>query len=129
MRLTHWLMGIGVVVAIGCLQVAQRNALFLQGYAIGSRVSRLHTEQTDVAWLHARVTQLSSPTNLARAAQERQLKLVAWSTLPSQATFVDLPQPGVVQEKAQASATAHPFVHVAAIDHDQPSTVDDGTSD
>ena len=81
MRLTRWLLLIGLVVGLGCLQVAQRNAVFMKGYAVGERTHRLLTQQTDVSWLQVQVAGLSSPTHLSQVAKERQLKLVARSTL------------------------------------------------
>lgn len=72
---------IGVVVGLGCLQVAQRNAIFLKGYAVGERMHRVHTRENEVAWLSTRVTGLASPMRLADIAKERRLTLVAWSRL------------------------------------------------
>lgn len=83
MALSRWLALVGLLVGLGCLQVAQRNAVFLKGYAVGERQHRLHAAETDVSWATAQVVGLSSPTHLAHLAQERQLKLVAWSTLPA----------------------------------------------
>ena len=116
MRLTHWLMLIGLLVGLGCLQVAQRNALLLQGYAIGERMGRVHTTETDVAWLNMRVVGLASPTRLSQVAQERRLNLVAWSTLsPVPGSVRPIPV-GTVQGTAgdQQSHGAGPFVHIAA---------------
>lgn len=81
MRLSRYFLLIGVVVALGCLQVAQRNAMLLSGYGMGDRLSRIHAKTNDVAWLEAQVVGLASPTRLADVAQDRGLKLVAWSTL------------------------------------------------
>jgi hypothetical protein len=81
MRLSGWMALIGVLVAVGCLAVTQRNAVYGQGYAVGRRLHRLHAEESDVSRLRAQVTGLESPTRLAQLADERRLKLVAWSTL------------------------------------------------
>ena len=81
MRLRHWLLLIGGVVALGCLQVAQRTAVVMKGYAVGDGIRRLHARQTDVSWLNVQIAELSSPARLAQVAKDRQLKLVAWSTL------------------------------------------------
>lgn len=81
MRLGRWLMLVAVMVGMGLLQVAQRNAVFVKGYAVGERMHRVHTQATEVAWLHAEVEALQSPTHLAQVVQERHLKLVAWSPL------------------------------------------------
>lgn len=81
MPLSRWMVLIASVVALGCLQVAQHNAMFLQGYAVGERTEHLHAQQTSLAWLDARVTGLASPAQLAQTAQERHLTLIAWSTL------------------------------------------------
>ena len=81
MSLSRWMVLIGSVVMLGCFQVAQCNALFLKGYAMGERTEHLHAQQTSLAWLNAHVTGLASPVQLAQAAQERHLTLIAWSTL------------------------------------------------
>lgn len=81
MRLSQWMMLIGVLVGIGCLQVTQRNALCLHGYAVGDRLRQFQADQTSVAWLRAQVDEVASPAHLAHVASQRQLKLVAWSTL------------------------------------------------
>lgn len=81
MALGRWLLLIGTVVGLGCLQVAQRNALMVTGYAVGEGRAQVHAKQTEVSWAGARVAGLSSPVHLAEVAQERRLKLVAWSTL------------------------------------------------
>ena len=82
MRLSHWLGLVAVVTGIGCLQVSQRTALVLSGYAVGERMHRVHAQETDVSWLNANVVGLASPVHLAQVAQEKGLKLVAWSTVP-----------------------------------------------
>lgn len=81
MPLLRWFLLIGVVVGLGLLQVAQRNAIFLQGYAVGERMVKAHRESTDVSWLKARLDSLSSPAHLSEAAEKHRLKLVAWSVL------------------------------------------------
>ena len=81
MRFSYWMMLIAVVVGVGWLQVSQRNALFLKGYAVGERLQRVHVQETDLSWLHAKVVGLTSPTRLAEVAQHRQLNFVAWSRL------------------------------------------------
>ena len=81
MRLSRWVALLAVLVGLGCLQVSQRNAIVLKGYALGERMQRIQTRTTDVAWLNANVIGLTSPTTLAELAQERKLKLVAWSLL------------------------------------------------
>ena len=85
MRLSRWMTFIGIVVGLGCLRVSQRNAIYLQGYAVGSRATRLHAQETDLAWLRSRVNGLSAPSRLAQIAEERRMKLVAWSPLPEDA--------------------------------------------
>ncbi len=116
MRLAHWVTLIGLLVGLGCLQVAQRNALFLQGYAIGERMGRVHTTENDVAWLNMRVVGLASPTHLSQVAQERRLNLVAWSTLSPVPGSVRAIPAGTVQGTAgdQHRKDAKPFVHIAA---------------
>ena len=85
MMLRRGLAGIGVLVAVGLLQVAQRNAIWLRAYALGERLERAHREATDVSWLQARVIALASPGQLASAGEARHLDLVAWETLARQA--------------------------------------------
>ncbi|MBI4341485.1 MAG: hypothetical protein HY598_04300 [Candidatus Omnitrophica bacterium] len=101
-NVTRGLVVIGLLVAVGMLKAVQRNALVLQGYALGERVERAHQEATDVSWLEARVLNLTSPDHLSEAANSRQLKLVAWSTLS--------PQPPLPADPvaAQEGTTADP---------------------
>ncbi len=84
MRLSRWLGSVGVLVVIGCLQVAQRTAIFLQGYRVGTQVSQLQTQGADVSWLSAQVAKLSSPAHLADVVQERRMTFVAWSTVDAE---------------------------------------------
>ena len=112
MRLTHWLTLIGLVVGLGCLQVTQRNALVLTGYAVGERLTRVHRQEADVSWLNMQVVGLTSPAHLSRIAKERQLNLVARVTLPAE---------------APNKASSRPVVRLAA-GTPQPSSSDD-TSD
>ena len=118
MRLQQWLILVGLVVGLGCLQVAQRNAIFFKGYAVGERMHRMHARETEVAWLNAEVQALQSPTRLAHVAEERRLKLVAWSSLVTRVSA-----PSVV-----SITNASPLVHVAAADARDASGSDD-TSD
>ncbi len=118
MKLTQWLLLVAVVIGVGCLQVAQRNAVFFSAYAVGERASRLHSETTGVTWLNARVIGLSSPNRLTQVAQERRLKLVAWSTLaPSSAAAGEL-APGRNEEFQMRADDRESLslLHVAAVD-------------
>lgn len=81
MKLARWLTAIGVVVAVGMLQVAQKNTVYLKGYALGDRIEKAHKEQTEIGWLETRVLRLTSPEHLSDTAQERHMGLVAWSVL------------------------------------------------
>lgn len=119
MRLRPWFLLIGVIVGLGCLQVAQRNAVLMKGYAVGERTRHLHTQQTDVSWLNVQVTGLASPVHLAQVAQERQLKLVAWSTLSSDRVTAADVMPGREPAKGQTL--------MAALDRE--SAAGDDTSD
>ena len=117
MLLSRWMLLIGVVVGLGCLQVAQRNAIFLKGYAVGDRIDQVHTQETEVSWLGARVVGLESPTRLSQLAQERHLKLVAWSMLPPS-----------VPDAEDGGRISDPLTHLASLDPAQPTVVDE-TSD
>ena len=81
MRLSRWVTLIAILVGLGCLQVSQRNAIFLKGYALGERTDHMHTQETDLSWLHASVVGLKSPTHLARVAGDRGLKFEARKTV------------------------------------------------
>lgn len=89
MKLSRWFLLIGSVVGLGLFQVTLRNAIFMQGYAVGERVATAHRETTEVAWLEAKLVGLSSPGHLSDTAEKQKLKLVAWSVLePPQAPQV-----------------------------------------
>ena len=113
MRLAHWMMLIGFVVGLGCLQVTQRNAIVLTGYSVGERLTRVHRQEADVSWLNMQVVGLTSPAHLAQITKERRLNLVARVTLPAERPSGD---------------ASKPAVRLAAADPQQPSSPDD-TSD
>ena len=124
MPLSRWMLLIAVLVGLGCLEVAQRNAVVLKGYAVGAQTERVHTQRTEVAWLNMKVTGLSSPTRLAQIAQDRRLKLVAWSMLspvPPLASVVPLGIPRSGEDRRRAEAGA-PLAHLAAVDASQSAT-------
>ena len=102
MRMRRWCGLIAGMVILGCLQVAQRNALYFQGYAVGEQLQQLHTQETSLAWMQTHVVGLVSPTRLARVAQERRLNLVAWSAL-------DRGPGGLVHMAAAQSMTRMPW--------------------
>lgn len=81
MTLSRWLGLVGVLVAIGCLQVAQRTAITLQGYRVGTQLSTLHTQGADISRLNAQVASLSAPAHLAEVVREHRMTFVAWSTV------------------------------------------------
>ena len=83
MRFSRWLLLIAAMVGVGLAQVAWHNAVYFTGYAIGDRLHRVQTLEREVAWLDTQVTGLGSPVRLADVAQQRQLTLVAWSTMPT----------------------------------------------
>ena len=112
MRLTHWIMLIGLVVGLGCLQVTQRNAIVFTGYAVGERLIRVHRQEADVSWLNMQVVGLTSPAHLAQIAKERRLNLVARVTLPPDV-------PGAVSSR--------PMVRLAAVDPQQTRASDDAS--
>lgn len=123
MALSRWLLLIGAVVGLGCLQVAQRNVLMMRGYAIGEGRAQVHAKDAEVSWANARVAGLASPVHLAQVAQERRLKLVAWSTLS------DSDRGGLTDEMLQRAAgrgrvpAAEPMTSLAALG-DRDATAD-----
>lgn len=84
MTFTRWLAAIGLLTGLGLLKVGQQNALLLKSYALGERVQKTHEQETELAWLNARVMSLTSPNNLSKTAEDRHMKLVAWATLNTQ---------------------------------------------
>ncbi len=81
MRLSRWITLIAILVGLGCLQVSQRNAIFLKGYALGERTDRMHIQETDLSWLYASVVRLESPTHLARVAGDWSMTFEARKTV------------------------------------------------
>ena len=119
MTLTRWFALIGIVVGLGCLQVAQRNAVVLKGYAVGERLHRVQERETDLLLVKEHVVGMTSPSSLARIAQERQLTFVAWSTLSSapENLRVVAATSGTVADADRAAAQwAAPLVRLAADD-------------
>ena len=112
MKFSRWLLLIAVMVGVGLVQVAWHNAVYFTGYAIGDRLHRVQIMEREVAWLDTQVTRLGSPVHLADVAQQRQLTLVAWSTMPSspaapstrEASSKGLRNPGEVAAPAVSSA-------------------------
>ena len=124
MPLSRWLLLLTIMMGLGCLQVAQRNAIFFKGYAVAERMNHLHHEETDVARLQATVTGLISPMRLSRVAQDRHLKLVAWSTLsPTQPLVAAVP--AELHQQSVVSDHIKSFVNIAAVDRTQPTTTDE----
>jgi hypothetical protein len=80
-RLSSWMSLISMIVGFGSLRVAQQNAIVRKSYVVGERIERIHTVENDLAWLNAQVVGLTSPARLAHVAEERRLKLVAWSAI------------------------------------------------
>jgi len=125
MPLVRWMGLIGIVVAVGCLKVSQHNALYLKGYAVGERLTQVHQQETDLSWLHAQVTGLESPGRLARAAQDRQLKLVAWSTLSPERAFAAV-RAAESETMGEGPGGDEPRLdHVAALEPDQQDSAGD----
>lgn len=81
MSYTRWLLVIAGVTGFGCLQVAQRTAIVLKGYALSERMDRIHTQQTTMALERMDVEGLSSPAHLAQVARDQRMNFVAWSAL------------------------------------------------
>ncbi len=116
MNLSRWILVIGLMVGVGCLRVAQRNAIYLKGYAVGERMGRVHETQRDVSWLTADVIGLESPSRLARVAEERQLKLVAWSTLAPSFGLGKPASPAVTARAAGGGQPGESPVNIASAD-------------
>lgn len=142
MKMSSWFMLIGVLVGIGCLKVTEHNAIYFKGYALGEQVRSLHETDTQVGWLNVEVEGLASPGRLAQVAQERRLKLVAWSTfgapagqLRSRLTPARASQtgkglgsgktpgllPGMVQPLPTRIGGPLPLMHVAVAPDDEAS--------
>ena len=98
MRLSRWFLVMACVVGLGCLQVAQRTAIVIKGYALGERMHRVHTQETDASLETMEVVGLSSPAHLSQVARERRMNLVAWRPLRGE------------------PAAAAPLVRVAALE-------------
>ena len=81
MSLSRWCLLLAVMMVVGFVQVAQRNALFLQAYQVGVRTQRLHEQRVELAWLKTRVVGLSAPHRLSQTVKDNKMKLVAYSTL------------------------------------------------
>ncbi|MDP3703521.1 MAG: hypothetical protein Q8R78_03975 [Candidatus Omnitrophota bacterium] len=79
MRYTRWLLVIAGVAGFGCLQVAQRTAIVLKGYALGERLDRVHTQLTTMSLEQVEVEGLSSPAHLAQVERDQRMNFVAWS--------------------------------------------------
>ena len=125
MSLSRWISLIGVVVALGCLKVTQQNAMYLKAYVVGDRLAKVHQQETEVTWLTAEVTGLESPGRLARTAQERQLKLVAWSTLtPERAVVAVRAAEGDAMAEGPSGVESRQN-QVAALDEDQRNNAGD----
>lgn len=125
MRVSWWLLLVTVMVSLGALQVAARTAVILKSYAVGDRVERLHDMERDLCWAGAQVAGMASPVRLARVAEERGLKLVAWSTLPTPTVSAALQAVGDVSEPAGlVSRAGLPVVHVASA---EPVEIEAGT--
>ena len=117
MRLSRWMMLIAFLVGFGCLQVAQRTAMVLKGYAVGERMRRVHAQENEVAWLNVRVTGLGSPSRLAQAQEDRQLRLVAWSRLSPGPALVRV-GPGPIPPFVSSVASEPAVIHVASNNQD-----------
>ena len=124
MRLSHWLILIASVVGVGTLQVAQHQAIFMKGYAVGERMQRLHAAETEVLWLRTHVIGLTSPAHLSQVAQQRRLNLVAWSALPAAAMSA-----GVVSGASTPAVSAPSSSFAAKSSSDLARSVDHETSD
>ena len=101
LKFVRGLLFISALAAVGLLKAAQRNALFLEGYALGEQTQQAHQTETDVAWLQTRVLNLTSPAHLADMVQARHLKLVAWSVLSPE-------QVNVLADSMDAASAASP---------------------
>ena len=111
MSISRWFTLIAIMVGLGCLQVAQRHAILLKGYAVGARMGNVHTQETDLSWVNAHVVGLSSPTHLAQVAQERRLTFVAWSRLAYEPSIV-----GPGSSSLMQMAADDPRAHVSGND-------------
>ena len=119
---------IGTLVGLGCLQVAQHNAIVLSGYAAGDRLNKVHAKETEVGWLNAQVTGHLSPVALDQAVQERRLNLVAWSTWRPDQSIAAETSPASVAVAGSDATSSRGIGRLAAVDPSQ-STDSGDTSD
>lgn len=82
MTLTRWWMGLGIVVALGFLQVSQQTTIRLAAYALGRREAHVHALENKTQWLAREVVELQSPARLAAAMKDARTEWLAWSALP-----------------------------------------------
>ena len=73
-----WLVALGLLLCVGFLQVFQRTAVIMKGYAVGSDIKYIHEHTTQVAWLESEVHEMHSPAHLAAFAK----RTAAWAWLP-----------------------------------------------
>jgi len=131
LTMSRWLIVLAGVVSLGMCQVAQRNAIVFSAYGVGERMVRVHTEETDVTWLRARVDGLASPVHLANVARAQQLKLIARTTLDA-ATIsgnARLAASSPASGHPHASAPAPSVIHLAAAGWVPPPVDNDQTTD
>ena len=120
MPLSRWMMLIALVVAMGYLKVSQQNAIFLSGYAVGERTASVHAKTTDVSWLDVQVTEMASPTHLARIARDRGLNLVAWSTWPKELSVrTSASSQAMARDESDSAHETHSLAYMASLHVDQ----------
>lgn len=81
LSLKQWSLGLGLVTAVGLLKAVERNSLWLGAHAAGQRLVRLHAMENDTQRLRIDVSQLQSPSHLAKTMAASHPTLVAWSTM------------------------------------------------
>ncbi|HEX9779808.1 MAG TPA: hypothetical protein VGB20_01185 [bacterium] len=79
MRTSRLAAAIGVLVAVGCVKVAERAAVIERGYGLGRKMAQADMRASAMAWLESDVVRLHSPVRLAAERAGRKLDLVAWS--------------------------------------------------
>jgi hypothetical protein len=79
MKLTHGLLLIGLMAAVGMAKVAERTAIVVSAYQLGRATAAAHALENETGQLRTHVIRLQSPAQLIHVMRDRKLDMVAWS--------------------------------------------------